>query len=109
MNTGNVIVFAISLGIAVDDTVHFIARFREEIVRDQNVRAAIHRTCLGAGRAIVITSFLLVAGLSVLYTSDFVPTRRFAELTSVAMIAALLGDLLLLPACLAVFWKVRER
>ena len=107
LSTGNVIVFAISLGIAVDDTVHFMARFRHEMKSAQNVQEAIRRTCYGSGRAIVLTTLLLVVGLSVLQVSSFVPTRRFGELTSVTMVGALFGDLLLLPACLALFWRDR--
>jgi len=107
MNAANVIVFAISLGIAVDDTIHFLARFREEIAVDADVAEAIRRSYHGTGRAIVLASVLIVAGLSVLLLSEFVPSRRFAELTSVTMLAALVGDLLLLPACLMLFWKRR--
>jgi hydrophobe/amphiphile efflux-3 (HAE3) family protein len=105
MNVGNVIVFTISLGIAVDDSIHFLFRFREEMKRSGDVEESVIRTFEGTGRAIVITSILIVAGLSVLLFSDFVPTRRFAELTSVTMIGALIGVLLLLPACLVLFWK----
>ena len=105
MNVGNVIVFTISLGIAVDDSIHFLFRFREELNRAGNVEEAVVRTFEGTGRAIVITSILIVAGLAVLLFSDFVPTRRFAELTSVTMFGALIGILLLLPACLVLFWK----
>lgn len=105
MNVGNVIVFTISLGIAVDDTIHFLFRFREEARMHHDVRRAAYRACHGAGPAVVRTSAMIVAGLSVLLLSEFVPTRRFAELTSVTMIAALAGDLLLLPACLVLFWK----
>lgn len=104
MNTGIVIVFAISLGIAVDDTIHFIARFRDETEQGGTIDEIIRRTCLGTGKAIIMTSCLIVIGLSVIHFSDFVPTRRFAELTSVTMCAALLGDLLLLPACLKLVW-----
>jgi predicted RND superfamily exporter protein len=105
MSTGNVIVFAISLGIAVDDTIHFLARFRDEVQEGGSVDDIVRRTCLGTGRAIMLTSLLIVTGLSVVHLSQFVPTRRFAELTTVTMCAALLGDLLLLPACLKVFCK----
>ena len=105
MNVGNVIVFTISLGIAVDDSIHFLFRFREEMKRTGNVEEAVDRTFEGTGRAIVITSILIVSGLAVLLFSDFVPTRRFAELTSITMIGAMIGDLLLLPACLVLFWK----
>jgi len=103
LNAGNVIVFTISLGMAVDDTIHFIFRYRVERRRQADVAAAIHNTIQGTGRAIVITSVLIVSGLLVLLLSDFVPTRRFAELTSVTMIGALIGDLVLLPACLLLF------
>jgi predicted RND superfamily exporter protein len=109
LSMSNVIVFAISLGVAVDDTIHFLARFREELeiskIRGEtDVLAAIRRTCLGTGRAILMTTLLIVCGLAVLLLSAFVPTRRFAELSAVTMISALLGDLLLLPASLKLFW-----
>jgi len=108
MNVSNVIVFSVSLGIAVDDTIHFIARFREEIGRGRELPEAIRRTFFSAGRAIVLSSVLIGSGLSVLLFSEFVPTRRFAELVTVTVYAALLGDLLLLPACLALFWKPKK-
>ena len=107
MNAGNVIVFAISLGIAVDGTIHFLARFREEIEAGDGPGEAIYRSYISTGRAIVLTCVLIVAGLSVLGLSEFLPSRRFAELTAVTMLGALVGDLLLLPACLMLFWKRR--
>jgi hypothetical protein len=70
-----------------------------------DVAEAVRRTFAGTGRAILVTSLLIVTGLSVLLLSDFVPTRRFAELTSITMIGALVGDLFLLPACLLLFWN----
>jgi len=103
LNVANIIVFAISLGVAVDDTIHFLARYLEESRATEDTVLAIERSFEGTGRAIIITTLLIVGGLSVLLLSDFVPTRRFAELTSVTMAAALLGDLLLLPACLVLF------
>lgn len=109
MNTSNVIVFAVSLGIAVDDTIHFLARFHAEFKHDGDVTRAIRGTLDGAGRAIITTSLLLLVGLAVLSMSPFVPTRRFAELTAVTIGAALIGDLLLLPGCLALMWKPRAK
>ncbi|NNJ27097.1 hypothetical protein LzC2_31940 [Planctomycetes bacterium LzC2] len=114
LNAGNAIVFAVGLGVAVDDTIHFLARFREELKRDGSnrddggsnaVAEAASRTLAASGRAIVLTTGLILAGVSVLLWSDFVPTRRFAELTCVTLAAALIGDLVLLPAALAAFWK----
>jgi predicted RND superfamily exporter protein len=103
LNTSSVIVFAIGLGVAVDDTIHFLARYREERGRALDIGPAIRATLRGAGRSMILTTVLMVLGLALLHTSQFVPTRRFAELTSVLMGSALLGDLFLLPACLQVF------
>ena len=104
LTAGNVIVFTISLGIAVDDTIHFLARFRDE-QKDGSPDGAIHRTLLSSGRAILLTSVLVVSGLSILIFSDFVPTRRFAELTAATMCSALPGDVILLPALLYCFGR----
>lgn len=102
LTAGNVIVFAISLGIAVDDTIHFLARYRDE-KKVSTSYAAIHGTLCTSGRAILLTSILVVSGLSILVYSDFVPTRRFAELTAITMCSALPGDIILLPAMLWFF------
>lgn len=105
MNVANVIVFTICLGLADDNTIHFLYRFREELETGGDVTAAIQRAFRGTGRAIVATSLLLAAGMAVLMVSNFVPTRRFAELTCVTILGNLLGVLLLLPACLVLAWK----
>lgn len=102
LTAGNVIVFAISLGIAVDDTIHFLARYRDARKVSSNIDA-IESTLTSSGRAIVLTSVLVVSGLSILVFSDFVPTRRFAELTAVTICSALPGDVILLPALLKLF------
>lgn len=108
MSVSNVIVFTISLGIAVDDTIHFLSRFREELHVRHNVVDSVQAAYAETGRAVVIVTALVISGLSVLLFSDFVPTRRFAELTILTMAAAIWGDLLLLPACLVLFWKRRD-
>ena len=108
LTAGTVIVFAIALGIAVDDTIHFLSRFREERRKNPTTSGAIEAVFFSSGRAIVLTTVLIISGLSVLLLSEFVPTRQFAELTSVTMAAALLGDLLLLPACLLLFDRNRS-
>lgn len=105
LNVGNVIVFTICLGLADDNSIHFLYRFREELHETNDVVAAIRQAFLSTGRAIVATSVILLMGMLVLLFSNFVPTRRFAELTSVTILANLLGVLLLLPACLVLFWK----
>lgn len=103
LNVANIIVFSISLGVSVDDTIHFLARYMDESLHTDDTVLAIERTYQGTGRAIIVTRLLIIVGLAVLLLSDFVPTRRFAELTAITMFAAMLGDLLFLPACLVLF------
>ena len=105
LNAGNVIVFTISLGIAVDNTIHYILRFREEFAKDPDMGRATWKTMLGKGQPMCLSTFLTVIGLAVLLWSDFVPTRRFAELTIVTLTGALIGALFLLPPCVALLWK----
>ena len=106
LNAANVTVFAIGLGIAVDDTIHFLARFHDEYSSDGLVIPAIRRTARGSGRAIVLTTVLIVCGMIlILLSSSFVPTKRFAELTIVTMMAALIGDLILLPAIIKIAYR----
>jgi predicted RND superfamily exporter protein len=105
MNVSNVIVFTICLGLADDNTIHLLYRFRDEMHVGGDVPVAIQRAFRGTGRAIVATSLLLLAGMAVLFFSNFVPTRRFAELTCVTIVGNLLGVLLLLPACLVLAWR----
>lgn len=102
LDAGNVVVFAVSIGIAVDNTIHFLARLYEERRHHTPMLTAMERTLRGSGRAVVLTTTIILAGLSVMFTSEFLPTRRFAELTTVTMLAALVGDLIVLPACVAI-------
>jgi hypothetical protein len=108
LNTTTIIIFAISLGLAVDDTIHFLARFREEIDRRDTVREAILASYFGAGRAILLTSVMLLLGLVVLLTSDFVPTRQFGILTAITIFGAIFADLILLPSILYLVFRKDE-
>lgn len=110
----SVIVFSVSLGLAVDDTIHFMARFRAEWeaepptppgdpgALDAAYLRALLRTYRGTGGAIVTTTVLLAAGYSALLFSGFPITRVFGLCMEVTVIGALLGDLFLLPACLLI-------
>ena len=108
LNTTTIIIFAISLGLAVDDTIHFLARFREELDRRATVQEALLYTYFGAGRAILLTSVMLVIGLSILLLSDFVPTNQFGRLTAITIFGAVFGDLLLLPPILLLAYRAEE-
>ncbi len=96
----NVVSFTVAVGLAVDDTIHFIVRFQAERAQRASVAEAITATFQGAGQPIIVTSVLLVAGFGVLALSELTSTRHFGILSSVTMVAALVGDLLFLPALL---------
>ena len=90
--------FAVALGIAVDDSLHFLLRYRRELRNGLNQVNAIKATIIHTGSALLITTSLLVAGFSVLLLSAFLPTYQFGLLSAVMVGTALLCDLTLLPA-----------
>lgn len=100
LQTSNVVSFTVAVGLAVDDTIHFLVRYKQERMAGRRVDEALRRTTLGAGHAIIVTSVLLIVGFGVLATDDLTSTRHFGVLSSVTMAAAVLGDLFLLPALL---------
>ncbi len=93
----------IAFGIAVDDTVHFLSRFSAARTRGESSKDAVISATRAAGQAIVLTTLLLTVGLSVTVISDFTPIRLFGAMMIVTLWAALLIDLLLIPALLT--WK----
>jgi hypothetical protein len=104
LNTSTVITFSIAIGLAVDDTIHVLARFREEMAQRISIDDALVRTMRGSGRAVIVTSVMLTTGLSVMLFSSFVPIQLFAELLGVTIAICLVGDLVMLPALLKAFW-----
>ena len=88
---------AITVGIGVDHAIHYITRFRREFEVDSNYIAAMHRTHASIGLALFYTAITIIIGFSILAFSNFIPSVYFGLLTSLAMTAALLGSLTLLP------------
>ena len=94
---------AITVGIAVDDTIHYIHRFSHEFDRDGDYWAAIHRCHRTIGRAMYYTSVTIMLGFSILALSQFTPTIYFGLLTGTAMLIALLANMTLLPVLIVAF------
>ncbi len=94
---------AITVGIAVDDTIHYVHRFTHEFGRDGNYWAAIHRCHRTIGRAMYYTSVTIMLGFSILALSQFIPTIYFGLLTGTAMLVALLANMTLLPVLIVTF------
>jgi predicted RND superfamily exporter protein len=98
LNIATAITFSISTGLSVDDTIHVVARLREERQRCSSINAALFRTFRGTGRSIVVTSLSLSAGFAVLMLSNFVSVRQFGELIVVSVLNGLVAALILQPA-----------
>ena len=90
--------FSIALGIAVDDTIHFLSRFRSEYLLTKSHEKSTTTTILTTGRAIIGTSITLGMGFLVLIFSNFKPNFEFGILATIILIVALLSSLILLPA-----------
>lgn len=94
---------AITVGIAVDNTIHYIHRFKKEFKVDQNYLETMDRCHGSIGKAMYYTSVTITLGFSILALSEFMPTIYFGLLTGAAMVIALLGALALLPLLIVLF------
>ncbi|MCA9609830.1 MAG: MMPL family transporter, partial [Myxococcales bacterium] len=103
LNASTVIVFSISLGLAVDGSIHLLARYREEISLGLDRNAALLRAARGTGRAVVVSCVTLMVGFGVMLLSSFVPVQRFGELVGVTVGMCLLSTLIVQPALLRVW------
>ncbi len=90
-------VAAITVGIAVDNSIHYIYRFREEFEKLKNYNDALKASHNSIGRAIFFTSVTIIFGFSILILSNFIPTIVFGILTGLAMMIAMIAVLTLLP------------
>ena len=95
---------AITIGIAVDNSIHYIYRFREEFTRTQDYIETLHYCHANIGKAVFYNAVTIIIGFSILVLSNFIPTIYFGLLTAFAMLVALLGALTLLPK-LILMWK----
>ena len=99
-----VMAMTIAFGIAVDDSIHFVNRFRLERNRGNSVDEALDVTIQETGRVMALTTLLLSLGLLITLTSVFGPIQVFGQLLILTFVIALLADLLLLPALLKQKW-----
>ena len=92
---------AITIGIAVDNTIHYIYRIKENKNNLKNINLLIESTHKNVGNAVLTTSLTIAFGFSVLVLSNFIPTILFGTFTALAMLIAMIGVLLTLPAILS--------
>ena len=103
LDMSSVCAFVVCLGIAVDDTIHFLSRFRQELAEDGDVHGAIRRAFVGVGSALVMTTVILCSGFGTMLLSDLPGHRTFAAMACSTIAAAVFGDLIALPALLSCF------
>ena len=100
MDIGSIMTASVAMGIAVDDTLHFLTFFSRQVAAGSSRRAAVTAAYEHCGRAMIHTTLICGAGLAIFALSDFVPTARFAWMMVALLATALVGDLLILPALL---------
>ncbi|MCC7087253.1 MAG: MMPL family transporter [Pirellulales bacterium] len=110
LNSGTAMVATVALGIALNDTIHFILHY-QTLTRAQghSQDSALRETFQHLGRPVVLMTAVHVAGFMIFLATDFLPLYHFGVLASVAMIAAVLGDTVMLPNLLRVFDRVPPR
>ncbi len=97
--------FSLCLGLAVDDTMHVLIRYRSVIRYGCDPMTAIHRTIHHVGPALIVTTLILMVGFGTMMMSPLPGVRMYAGLCALTLLTALVGDLLILPAMLVVASK----
>ncbi len=107
INMGAAMIAAVSLGLSIDSSIHYISAFRRARAGGKSVPEALAEVQQNVGRAMTFSTLALIVGFTVLCTSRFVPTVYFGALVSLAMLGGLAGNLIVLPLLLTLF--VREK
>ncbi len=105
LKSSTAIFFSIAFGIATDDTIHFISRFRLELRQGNSALSAFRRTYFETGKAVLLTTLILLGGFVSLITSDFASIYLFGLLTAITLFVALLSEIFLLPVLLTFLFK----
>ena len=98
LSTSTSLVASIAIGLAVDDTIHYLHRYNHEFKKDLDKDRALRDTVKSIGKPIIFTTLTIGIGFFVLMFSHFKPTAIFGFLMVITMLTALMGDLILLPA-----------
>jgi predicted RND superfamily exporter protein len=105
LNAGTAMISCVAIGIGVDYSIHFITWYRNELRVDGDIKAALERSIMHKGRAILYNMFVIVGGFMVMVVSRFIPLIQFGTLTSVCMITTAVGALAIVPAIIRILAK----
>ena len=103
------IVFTISFGIAIDDTIHFLSKFKLELNKGKSKLYALKRTYISTGKAIVLTFAILISGFLLLLMSSFMGTFYMGLMICITLLVAVLADLFILPLLLIYFYNPKKK
>jgi predicted RND superfamily exporter protein len=101
VNMGTAMIAAVSMGLSVDSSIHYIAAFRRRLAAGDAFAAALETAHQTAGRAMIFSTLALVVGFLALTTSGFIPTVSFGALSCLTLTGGLVGNLVVLPVLLA--------
>ena len=100
VNMGGVMIAAVSMGLSIDSTIHYITSFQRELATGKSVVEALQQSHQTVGLSVVLATLALIVGFSILCTSQFVPIAYFGVLVGLSMLGGLLGNLFVLPILL---------
>lgn len=103
LNTATALIAAVAIGIAVDDTIHLLSELKLNLLKGKDMQESLSTSILFKGQAVLLSSLILCIGFGVMVFSRFVPTINFGVLSSVIMITAVIGDILILPSAALLF------
>ncbi|MDG1428744.1 MAG: MMPL family transporter [Crocinitomicaceae bacterium] len=109
LKTSTAIIFTIAFGIAVDDTIHFLGKFKYELMQGKSHLYALKRSYMTTGKAMILTTLILCAGFLLLICSSFLGTYYMGVMLCITLFVALIADLTLLPVLLLLFYKPTRR
>jgi predicted RND superfamily exporter protein len=99
------IIFSIAFGIAIDDTLHLLARLKLELAKGSRLALALKTTYISTGKAMILTALVIATGFATLMASDFKSTFYVGFLISLTLLIALIAELILMPVLLLWFYK----
>ncbi|MCG8337975.1 MAG: MMPL family transporter [Proteobacteria bacterium] len=103
LDSDTMVIAPVIIGVAVDDTIHFITHYRGEVLLDGDIERALRNTIKEVGQAITFTTLILGLGFSIMMFSSHMGTSNMGKFGSLAIFAALICDLLMLPAMILIF------
>ncbi len=109
LKTSTAIIFTIAFGIAYDDTIHFLGRYKSELSLGKSSLYALKTSYLTKGKAMVLSTLILCCGFLMLLASSFMGSFYMGLLLSISLFIALIADLTLLPVLVFIFYKPKDK